>query len=111
MSEHAVDDALVDAGLPQPPGPHVGVALQVVVGLVHVDVVEQAHQSPPALVLAEVPGETAHDALHGDQVADGDVFLGPGTDQGKGFGSLHGSILPVLRAVPPVGPRSFTPEQ
>jgi hypothetical protein len=90
MGQYAAHDALVHAGLTQPLGGLVGVALGVVMGLVLVEVVEQANQTPRGLVLAEMPGQAAHHSLHADQVTDRGLLLCLVPDEGEGLISLHG---------------------
>jgi hypothetical protein len=89
VGQHGVDDAVVHPRLPEPVRGDVGVALHVLAGLVLVEVVEQAGHPPQVLVAAQAAGQGPHDALHGDQVADGGLLLGPLTHQGEGGVSVH----------------------
>ena len=89
VREHAVHDALVDAGLPQPLRGEVRVALGIVGRLVLVQVVEQAGQGPRLLVLAEVTAQPAHDPLDADQVAVRDVLVDLRPSERPCFDDVH----------------------
>jgi hypothetical protein len=92
VRERSVADARVHARLRQPLGALVPVPGQIVVGLVLVEVVEEARERPDGLVLAlsgEMSPKSTHDALDGDKVTHGRVLHRLLTNQGDRFRSLH----------------------